>query len=150
MVIHPLVNWALTIYKLTIVDDAKSTIGARMDKDYSAEFEIKNRPPPPVVVSTDPPNKKEEVYPEAVIRILFSKPMDTEATEASLVIIPNTDLSQGYAIVWDQNNRRLSFYFAQNMRPGELYRITVTATALSADGAYMERSYIFIFDVMSC
>ena len=121
-----------------------------MKQDYSASFEIGAMPVPPVVISTDPANNAINVDPMTVIQIIFSEPMDTKATEQSLVIIPNTDLSEGYAILWDKDKQTLSFYFSQHMRPGEPYTITVSSEAISADGVYMEGSYTFVFQIMEC
>ena len=121
-----------------------------MKQDYETSFEIKLRPNPPIITSTDPANHDFDVLPETIIRIDFSTPMDTKITEQCLVIIPNTDLPLGYAILWDRGNRRLSFYFAQNMRPGEDYYLTITTKAVSEDGIYLENNYNFTFQVMSC
>lgn len=151
MVIHPLTNWVvLTDYTITIAHQAQSADGSQMKQDYSASFMIGAMPDPPTVISTDPANNEGNVDPTGVIQIFFSKPMDTKATDQSLTIIPNTDLSEGYAILWDTDNQRLNFYFAQNMKPGEEYTITVTSQAISADGVYMQGSYTFVFHIMAC
>jgi hypothetical protein len=70
-----------------------------MKQDYSVTFEIKDRPDPPKVISTYPEDYEVDVFPEVVWRIVFSQPMDTKATEKSLVILPDTDLPLGYNII---------------------------------------------------
>lgn len=151
MVIEPLANWAiLTSYTLKIKAQAKSSDGLTMGQDYSASFMVSARPESPEVVQTSPADGTVDVLPEAVFQITFSKPMNTQATERSLIIIPDTDLPRGFTILWDNNNQMLTFEFWANMMPGDEYTITVTQAAMSADGVCMDADYTFSFWVMSC
>jgi hypothetical protein len=151
MVIHPMGNWViLTAYTLTIKAQAKSSNGLAMKQDYSYSFTVTARPVSPKVISTKPANKADEVMPEQVIQITFSKPMNTVATEDSLIITPITELAQGYIILWDKLKQSLTLEFKQNMRGGEEYTITVMQTAMSADGVCMDAEYTFSFLVEPC
>ncbi|MFC1847082.1 Ig-like domain-containing protein [Chloroflexota bacterium] len=151
MVIHPLTNWQiLTNYKITITGMAKSNEGFFLKEDFYVSFKIKERPQPPVVVSTAPNAHEEDVQPEAIIKILFSKPMDRATTEKALVIIPNTDLSAGIEVIWEEEDCLMVICLAQNLRPGEPYYITITGAAMSADGLYLEKKFTLTFYVEDC
>jgi len=151
MIIEPLANWAIhTAYTVKIMAQAKSSNGLIMRQDYSASFTVSARPESPKVMKTGPADGTVDVLPESVFQITFSKPMNTQATEDSLRIIPDTDLPRGFTILWDNNNQRLTFEFWANMMPGDEYTITVTQAAMSADGVCMDADYTFSFWVMSC
>ena len=151
MVIHPMSNWVLlSTYTLTIKAQARSSNGLAIGQDYSASFTVTARPESPKVISTQPADGTVDVLPEEVIYITFSKPMNTVATEESLVITPITDLAAGYTILWDNVNQRLRFEFHQNMRGGETYTIIVTQAAMSVDGVCLDADYTFSFVVMAC
>lgn len=151
LVIHPLENWAVqTEYVLKIETSAKSDEGMALEEVYSTTFTMKEAPESPIIIETSPENHEENVIPEEIITIRFSKPMDTASVEQALVIIPDTEVSAGLEIIWEENDTLMSILFYQKMRPGEDYIIIIEPSAISKDGMYMEKTFRLRFAIEPC
>ncbi|NLE90794.1 MAG: Ig-like domain-containing protein [Dehalococcoidales bacterium] len=151
LLIHPLENWIVqTEYTLEVDASATSDEGMGLGQVYLSTFTMKEAPEAPIIIETSPENEKENVIPEEIIIIRFSKPMDTDSAEEALVIIPDTEVSAGFEIIWEENDTLMSILFYQKMRPGEEYIIKIEPSAMSKDGMYMEKNFSFRFAIEPC
>ncbi len=104
----------------------------------------------PVVRSTDPADLGRNVKAYQDIQVVWSKPMDQEATAQALIIQPVVPVE----ISW-QDQGRLMIIHPQSPgfqpSPGcALYKITLTTGAMSEDGLHMREDYSYSFCSLAC
>ncbi len=141
MIIHPIGQLEFdTLYSVTITSEARSQDGLYMGEDHTFSFWTEKLTSP-LVISTSPPGGAEGVPVETGIQVLFSKPMDIQATIQALIILPEID----YEISWDKAGRLMTIYPLRSWDLSTLYEITIINKAKSQDGLYMREDCTFSF-----
>ncbi len=104
----------------------------------------------PVVQSTAPADLGRNITAYQDIQIVWSKPMNQEATAQAVVIQPAVP----YEIRWQEQGRSMIIHpRSPGFQPapgGALYGITLTTKAMSEDGFHMTEDYSFHFFTPSC
>jgi len=143
MIIRPLEQLDFdNLYQVTITRETRSEDGLYMGEDYAFSFRTEKLLPP-VVISTSPPDGAEGVPLETGIQILFSKPMDKEASTQAVILSPEID----YEILWEEDGRLMIIRPLESWKDLTKYVVMITSEARSEDGFYMREDYIFFFIV---
>jgi hypothetical protein len=100
----------------------------------------------PVIIKTTPYDLELNVNVFPFISVLFSKPMDREATENAVIVSPEID----YEIHWDLDDTLLVIENTYELEPVGGYSITIKGEAMSKDGFYMGEDYTFTFKTAGC
>jgi len=98
---------------------------------------------PPDVLISFPPDNTRSIPIETDIQIMFSKPMDIEATAQAVIISPEID----YEILWEEDGRLMIIRPLESWKDLTKYVVMITSEARSEDGFYMREDYIFFFIV---
>lgn len=128
-------------YTVIISTEALSYAGFPLEEPYEFSFTTESQAQPPTVLDTLPPHNAEGVSLDAEIHVIFSEPMDTDATAEAVVILPAAE----YEIGWHEDQRLMIIYPLIPWQPATAYDIIITEQAVSAEALYMEEAYAFGF-----
>ena len=128
-------------YTVMISTDALSYADFPLEEPYKYSFTMESQAQPPTVVGTIPPHNAQGVNLDAEIHVIFSQPMNTEATAQAVVIMPPAE----YEIGWHEDKRLMIIHPLAPWQPTTAYEITITDQAISAEGISMEEAYAFGF-----
>lgn len=130
-----------TTYTIVISTGALSYAGFALEEPYVFSFKTESQAEPPAVLDTIPHHNAEDVDLFAEIHVIFSDPMNTEATAQAVVIVPSAE----YEIEWHEDKRLMIIHPVAAWEPATSYEVTVTDQAASAEGVNMQEAYSFVF-----
>jgi len=130
-----------TTYTVTISTEATSYAGFNLEEPYTFSFTTEEKLEPPEVLDTFPPDGAEGVPLDFEVQILFSQPMDKDATEEALSVFPDAE----YEVLWGKGAQLMVIQPVVPWAPTAFYEITITGEAMSETGLNMEEEYTFNF-----
>ena len=130
-----------TTYSVIISTEALSYAGFPLEEPYMFSFKTASEAQPPIVVGTIPPHNAQGVSLDADIHVIFSQPMNTQATAQAVTVMPVAV----YEIEWHPDKQLMIIHPLIPWQPGTVYVMTIGDAAVSADGVNMEEAYGFGF-----
>jgi len=130
-----------TTYTVTISTEATSYAGFNLEEPYTFSFTTEEKLEPPEVLAVFPPYGAEGVPLDFEVQILFSIPMDKDATEEALSVFPDAE----YEVLWGEGAQLMVIQPVVPWAPVAFYEITLTDEAMSEAGLNMEEEYTFVF-----
>ena len=126
-----------TMYRVQILDGARSSAGVRLQIPYSWEF---TTAPQPRIVKAEPMDGSEGVAVDAPVKIYFDRDMDSQSLKQAFHIIPpvplgNLSIGAG-SLEWSHSE-----YFA----PSTAYEVLLNGSATSRQGIPLASTFSFRF-----
>jgi hypothetical protein len=128
-----------TVYTVTISTEAMDAQGENMLAPYSWSFTTEV--PPPYLVGHVPGVDETGVSVTTVVQVTFTESMDHVSTEGAFSISPSASGS----FTWSFDDTTMTFTPASPMAYDTLYTATVTTSAMSQAGKYLESLYTWSF-----
>lgn len=132
-----------TRYIVNISTSARTQSGIALPSNYSFSFTtgLWLPPKPPKVLSTTPYTGSSNISLDASISISFDKAMDTDTTMQAITAEPFITWNPS----WNPGNDTVNLQPVIPMKAGTTYKVTVSTSMKSADGANLVLPYTFNF-----
>ncbi|MGB7063181.1 MAG: Ig-like domain-containing protein [Candidatus Zixiibacteriota bacterium] len=127
-------------YTVTIDTSARTLRGAKLLESYQFSFTTQ----PIIILSTAPKNKETWVLQYTTIRIAFNTDMDTESLISAFKMV-DSELNDVSGEFVSHDLSSVEFYPDPILVPGEVYTVTISATAADLYGKTLGSAYSFWF-----
>jgi hypothetical protein len=131
-------------YTATIDTSARTTQGTKLLEPYQFSFTTQ----PVIIVSTSPKHRETWVFPYTTIKIYFNTDMDTESVISAFEMV-DSEQNEITGTFVSTDPGRVEFLPDSILAPGEVYTVTIAASAADMYGKTLITPYSFWFKTRS-
>ncbi len=130
-------------YQLYLDGSAKSAQGYRLEREYIVHFIVGSQLRAPEVIFVKPARNANGVAPSSPVEILFSRPMEREATEMAFRIAPDTPGE----FIWQENDSAFRYHPFSPLKQAASYSLRIGSSAKDIEGIPLAETFYSSFQV---